>query len=49
MADEELFKQDEKEQGNANVVANDGKWTPGTELVLVIVLHRFNDLHSWLQ
>ena len=32
MADEELLKQDEKEQGKPKVVANDGKWTPRTEI-----------------
>ena len=32
MADEELLKQDEKEQGKPKVVANDGKWTPQTEI-----------------
>ena len=54
MHDEDLLKQDEKEQGKWKVVANDGKWTPRTELgeiniqVLVIILHRFSDLHSWL-
>ena len=54
MADEDLLKQDEKEQGKWKVVANDGKWTPRTEIseinmqVLVIILHRFSDLHSWL-
>ena len=48
MADEDLFKQDEKEQGKWKVVANDGKWTPRTEIseinmqVLVIILHRFS-------
>ena len=31
MADEELLKQDEKEQGKPKVVANDGKWTPQTD------------------
>ena len=32
MADEDLWKQDEKEQGKPKVVANDGKWTPRTEI-----------------
>ena len=34
MADEELLKKDEKEQGKPKVVAiaNDGKWTPRTEI-----------------
>ena len=32
MTDEELFKQDEKEQGKPKVVAIDGKWTPQTEI-----------------
>ena len=32
MADEELLKQDEKKQGKQKVVANDGKWTPRTEI-----------------
>ena len=33
MADEDLLKQDdEKEQGKSKVVANDGKWTPRTEI-----------------
>ena len=32
MADEELLKQDKKEQEKPNVVANDGKWTPRTEI-----------------
>ena len=32
MADEDLLKQDEKEQGKPKVVANDGKWTPRTEI-----------------
>ena len=32
MADEELLKQDEKEQGKPKVVANDGRWTPWTEI-----------------
>ena len=32
MADEELLKQDEKEQGKPKVVAHDGKWTPQTEI-----------------
>ena len=32
MADEDLLKQDEKEQGKRKVVANDGKWTPRTEI-----------------
>ena len=32
MADEDLLKQDEKEQGKRKVVANDGKWTPQTEI-----------------
>ena len=32
MADEELLRQDEKEQGNPKVVANDGKWMPQTEI-----------------
>ena len=32
MADQELLKQDEKEQGKPNVVANDGKWRPQTEI-----------------
>ena len=32
MADKELLKQDDKEQGKPKVVANDGKWTPRTEI-----------------
>ena len=32
MADEELLKQDEKEQGKPKVVVNDGKWTPRSEI-----------------
>ena len=61
MADEDLLKQDEKEQGKRKVVANDGKWTPRTEiswklaeinmqvlLLVIIQLHRFSDLRSWL-
>ena len=34
MADEELLKQDERKtkQGKPQVVANDGKWTPRTEI-----------------
>ena len=32
MADEELLKQGEKEQGKPKVVANSGKWTPPTEI-----------------
>ena len=32
MADEELLKQDEKEQGEPEVVVNDGKWTPRIEI-----------------
>ena len=32
MADEDLLKKDEKEQGKPKVVANDGKWTPRTEI-----------------
>ena len=36
MADEDLRKKDEKEQGKPKVVANDGKsvgkWTPRTEM-----------------
>ena len=32
MTDQELFKQDEKEQGKPKVVAIDGKWTPRTEI-----------------
>ena len=32
MADEDLLKQDDKEQGKLKVVANDGKWTPRTEI-----------------
>jgi len=32
MADEGLLKKDEKEQGKPKVVANDGKWTPQTEI-----------------
>ena len=32
MADEDLLEQDEKEQGKPKVVANDGKWTPRTEI-----------------
>ena len=46
MVDEDLLKQDEKEQGKPKVVAIDGKWTPRTEIdeinmqVLVIVLHQ---------
>ena len=55
MADEDLLKQDEKEQGKRKVVANDGLNGP-LELkldeinmqVLVIILHCFSDLHSWL-
>ena len=54
MANEELLKQDEKEQGKPKVVASDGKWTPQTEIrwnkhaSTLIILHRFSDLHSWL-
>lgn len=33
MADGDLLKQDEKEQGKSKVVANDGKWTPRTEII----------------
>ena len=32
MADEELLKQDENEQGKPKVVANDSKWTSQTEI-----------------
>ena len=32
MADEDLLKQHEKEQGKPKVVVNDGKWTPQTEI-----------------
>ena len=32
MADENLLKQDEKEQGKSKVVVNDGKWTPRNEI-----------------
>ena len=32
MADEDLLNQNEKEQGKSKVVANDGKWTPRTEI-----------------
>ena len=32
IADEDFLKQDEKEQGKPKVVANDGKWTPRTEI-----------------
>ena len=32
MANEELSKQDEKEQGKLKVVENDGKWTLRTEI-----------------
>ena len=32
MDDEDLLKQDEKEQGKWKVVANYGKWTPRTEI-----------------
>ena len=32
MADEDLLKQDEKEQGKPKVVANDGNWMPQTEI-----------------
>ena len=32
MADVELLKQDQKEQGKPKVVANDGKWMPQTEI-----------------
>ena len=32
MANEDLLKQDEKEQGKPKVVANDGAWTPQTEI-----------------
>ena len=32
MANEELLKQDEKEQGKAKVVVSDGKWMPRTEI-----------------
>ena len=32
MADEDLLKQDEKEQGKPKVVPNDGKWMPQTEI-----------------
>ena len=34
MADEELLKQDERKtkQGKPKVEANDGKWTPRTEI-----------------
>ena len=54
MANEDLLNQDEKEQGKRKVVANDGKWRLELKLaeinmqVLVIILHRFSDLHSWL-
>jgi len=32
MADQDLQKKDDKEQGKPKVVANDGKWTPRTEI-----------------
>ena len=32
MADDDLLKKDEKEQGKPKVVANDGKWMPRTEI-----------------
>jgi len=32
MANEDLRKKDEKEQGKPKVVANDGKWMPRTEI-----------------
>ena len=32
MANEELLKQDEKEQGKPKVVVSDGKWMPRTEI-----------------
>jgi len=32
LADEDLLKKDEKEQGKPKVVGNDGKWTPRTEI-----------------
>jgi len=32
MADEDLLKRDEKEQGKPKFVANDEKWTPRTEI-----------------
>jgi len=32
MAEEDLRKKDEKEQGKPKVVVNDGKWTPRTEM-----------------
>ena len=32
MADEELLKQDEKEQWKPKVVVNDDKWMPWTEI-----------------
>ena len=32
MADKDLLKQGEKEQGKRKVEANDGKWTPRTEI-----------------
>ena len=37
MADEDLLKQDDKEQGKPKVVANDGKWAPRTEILRLSV------------
>ena len=54
MADEDLVKQDEKEQGKPKVermMVNGPLELKLDEInmqVLMIILHRFSDLHSWL-
>ena len=54
MADEDLLKQDEKEQGKRKferMMVNgplELKLDEVNMRVLVIILHRFSDLYSWL-